>query len=232
MKGKFTAVLFILVFVLLAALVFTILSGLDRGAPAVPSPTPASDVGGTVNIVPADTSTTPYLIPSAAPTPVPASVPTPVPTLPPTPTPLPTTVPTTVPVQTTLTSGSFSSQTGTWLNITADWSVEALDQNRVTVTVSVSATSYALHYASFPRSLNISLDGQYVSLDPPAITYDGGGMAVHALGTTSFTIDLPANSSKVLALQVEWQFNGEMGGPNGRMVLPVIECGGSINVVR
>ena len=241
MKGKFTAVLFILTFILIAAIVFTVLSGLDRIRAPEPSPTPTSDAGAeAVNIVPADANTTPYLIPSTEPTPAPTPAatiaptpaPTPVPTLPPAPTPLPTTAPTTVPVSTTLASGSFSSQTNSWLNITADWSVEVLDVDRVTVTVSVSATSFALHYAAFPRSLNISLDGQYVSLDPPSITYDGGEQAVHALGTTSFTVQLPANSSKVLALQVEWQFNGEMGGPNGRQMLPVIECGGSINVTR
>ncbi len=236
MKGKFTAVLFILVFILIAAAVFTVLSGLDRVLPAPPTPTP---VNGTT-VVPADSATAPYIVPGSVstadatppPTVIPTATPVLPPTAPPTPTPLPTTAPTTVPVQTTLTSGSFSSQTGTWLNITADWSVVGLDQDRVTVTVNVSATSYALHYSAFPKTLNISLDGQYVSLDPPAITYDGGEMAVHALGTTSFTVDLPANSSKVLALQVEWQFNGEMGGPNGRMMLPVIECGGAISVSR
>ena len=93
--------------------------------------------------------------------------------------------------------------------------------------------SYALHYVAFPRTLNISLDGQYVSLDPPTINYDGGDQAVHALGTTTFTVELPANSSKALTLQVEWQFNGEMGSPGGnRILLPVIECGGAINITR
>ncbi len=238
MKGKFTAVLFILIFILIAAAVFTVLTGLDRGLPARPTPTPASDPA---NAAP-NAAQTPYAIATPAPTSgvplvtvtptIQTPAPTPVPTQAPAPTPLPTTAPTTVPVQTTLTSGSFSSQTGTWLNITADWSVVSLDQNRVQVTVSVSAVSFALHYTAFPRSLNISLDGQYVSLDPPSIVYDGGEQAVHALGTTSFTVELPANSSKALALQVEWQFNGEMGGPNGRMQLPVVECGGTINVVR
>ena len=236
MKGKFTAVLFILIFILIAAAVFTVLSGLDRVLPAPPTPTP---VNGTT-VVPADSATAPYIVPGsvstadATPPPIVILTATPVlpPTAPPTPTPLPTTAPTTVPVQTTLTSGSFSSQTGTWLNITADWSVVGLDQNRVTVTVNVSATSFALHYSAFPKTLNISLDGQYVSLDPASITYDGKEQAVSPLGTTNFTVELPANSSKAMTLQVEWQFNGEMGGPNGRMVLPTIECGGIINVTR
>ena len=117
--------------------------------------------------------------------------------------------------------------------IAADWSAKALSQDHVEVTVSVTAVSYALHYVAYPRSLNISLDGQYVSIDPPSITYDGGDQAVHVLGTTSFTVDLPANSSKAMLLQVEWQFNGEMGSPSGeRIMLPVIECGGTINLAR
>ena len=234
MKGKLTAVLIILIFIVIAALVFTVLSTVDKRLASTPEPSP---------VVTAAPQTTPYTVPTPIPataapvatpepvvTPAPTPVPTPVPVA--SPTPLPTTAPTTVPVQTTLTSGSFSSDTGTWLNITADWSVTALDQNRVQVTVSVAATSFALETAALPRTINISLDGQYVSLDAPAIYYDGHDQVVSPLGTTNFTVELPANSSKVLALQVEWQFNGEMGGPNGRMQLPVIECGGSISVSR
>ena len=231
MKGKFTAVLLIIVFILLAAVVFTFFTSLDKrlSNTAIPTPPP-------LNAAPAATAAPqepPYYIP-ATPAPTPVPTPTPAPTPAPTvvPTPLPTTAPTTVPVNTTLASGSFSSQTGSWLNITADWSVTTLDAQRVQLTVSVSAVSYALHYEAFPRSLNVSLDGQYVSLDPASITYDGKEQAVSPLGTTNFTVELPANSSKAMTLQVEWQFNGEMGGPNGRMVLPTIECGGIINVTR
>ena len=39
---------------------------------------------------------------------------------------------------------------------------------------------------------------------------------------------LSANSSRAMALQVEWQYNGSYGG----VELPVLECGGSINVSR
>ena len=40
------------------------------------------------------------------------------------------------------------------------------------------------------------------------------------------------NSSKALALQVEWHFNGSYGGPNGPQELYAIECGGTINLSR
>ena len=69
-------------------------------------------------------------------------------------------------------------------------------------------------------------------VSPQDFMRPGHEQVVSSLGTTNFTVELPANSSKSMSLQVEWQFNGEMGGPNGRMELPVIECGGTINVTR
>ena len=236
MKGKFTAVLFIIVFILIAAVVFTFLSSLDKKANGSPAAEPTNEVIAAT----AQPVTTPFAAPVAtqtltpvtpAPTPVPAA---PVATLPPVtpvpaaPTPLPTTVPTSVPVITSLSSGSFSSDTGTGLNITADWTVQSLDQEQVSVTVTVSVISFTLQTQALPNSVNIGLDGNYVSLDAPAIFYDGGGQVRSALASHTFTVPLSANSSRAMALQVEWQYNGSYGG----VELPVLECGGSINVSR
>ena len=235
MKGKFTAVLFIIVFILIAAVVFTFLSSLDKKAD---NDTPAADPTNDVVVTTAQPVTTPFAAPvttqtpmAPVATPVPEVAATPVPVITPAPvmpTPLPTTVPTTVPTLTNLTSGSFTSDTGTGLNISADWNVQTLNQDQVTVTVSVSVLSYTLHTQANPYSVNIGLDDQYVSLEAPAINYDGGGQVRSALATQSFTVDLPANSSRAMILQVEWQFNGSYGSVD----LPVIECGGTINVSR
>ena len=234
MKGKFTAVLFIIVFILIAAVVFTFLSSLDKKTNDTPAVEPTNDVIVTT----AQPVTTPFAAPvttqtpmAPVTTPIPESVATPVPVITPapvTPTPLPTTVPTTVPTVTNLNSGSFTSDTGTGLNISADWNVLTLNPDQVTVTVSVSVLSYTLHTQANPYSVNIGLDDQYVSLEAPAINYDGGGQVRSALATQSCTVDLPANSSRSMVLQVEWQFNGTYG----EVELPVIECGGTINVSR
>ena len=234
MKGKFTAVLFIIVFILIAAVVFTFLASLDKKTNDTPAVEPTNDVIVTT----AQPVTTPFAAPvttqtpmAPVTTPIPESVATPVPVITPapvTPTPLPTTVPTTVPTVTNLNSGSFTSDTGTGLNISADWNVLTLNPDQVTVTVSVSVLSYTLHTQANPYSVNIGLDDQYVSLEAPAINYDGGGQVRSALATQSFTVDLPANSSRSMVLQVEWQFNGTYG----EVELPVIECGGTINVSR
>ena len=251
MKGKFTAVLFILIFILIAAVVFTVLSSLDNrrstaaepvptaeATPAVPvttpfaapmnTPVPTPVVTLPPTPAPTLTPVTPQpTLPVSAPTtaPITTPVPTPVATLP---TPAPITEPFAAPVQTTLSSGSFRSETGTGLNIVADWSAAALDENQVDVTVSVSAVSYMLYTQALSGSLKIALNDSYVSLDAPAIHYDGPGQAASALGTCHFTVNLPANSSGTYPLRVEWHFNGSYGGTE----LLVIECGGVIALSR
>ena len=241
MKGKFRAVLFILLFVLIAAAVFTVLTGLyNRLNLTGTAPTPELVVNAPTPMptVQAAPVTTPFAAPVSTPVPTPVVTPaatmppsvtlSPVVTAPPVSTPLPTTVPTTAPVPMTLSSGSFRSDTGTALNIVADWSTQSIDQNRVQVTVSVSALSFALHTQTLPNAVNIALDGQYVSLEAPEINYDGGEQMVTPLASRSFTVELPVNSSRALSLQVEWQFNGVYGGTE----LPVIECGGTISIAR
>ena len=59
MRGKFTAVLFILVFILIAAGVFTALSGLDNLRAAQATPTPASGGTGSDSFVVTNPQTTP-----------------------------------------------------------------------------------------------------------------------------------------------------------------------------
>lgn len=231
MKGKLTAILFILFFVLIAAAVFMILTNMDMKNKAVASATP--EPTQEVVIVTAEPTATPA--PTPVPTPAPTPVTTPVPTA--APTAAPVTTPYLAPAGTSLASGSFRSDTSSYLNIVADWEAKVLDSERVSVTVTVSTESYALHTQALPKTLNLSLDGQYVSLDAPSITYDPvendpNPLRKNLLGSQTFTVDMGANSSRALALQVEWHFNGSYGGPNGPQELYAIECGGTISLSR
>lgn len=229
MKGKLTAILFILFFILIAAVVFLILTNLDLKNQAASTPAPTQEV-----VVMTAEPTLPPAPQTQAPaaTPAPTPVPTPVPT--PAPTPVPVTTPYAAPVQSALASGSFRSETGSKLNLVADWDAKTLDAGRVQVTVTVSAESYALETQALARTLNISLDGQYVSLDVPGISYHDQPLAKNLLGSHSFTVELPENSSKALTLQVEWHFNGSYSSLYGGepVALSVIECGGTLNLSR
>ncbi len=238
MKGKLTAVLFILVFILIAAGVFTVLTRLDdvyhftgssTPEPAVATPTPAAAPMTTPFAAPVNTPVPTPVVPPAltpAPTLAPAPVVTPGPMS--VPTTAPTTVPTTAPMPSSLGSGVFSSNTGALLDVQAEWSAQTLNDNQVQVTVTVSAVSFGLHTQVLTNAVNIALDGQYVSLEQPRIDYDGGTQVTTKLATHSFTVDLPRNSSRALLLQVEWQYNGSYHG----VELPILECGGTINLAR
>ncbi len=233
MKRTFTALLFVLAFIVIAAGVFLILTRFDEIYHFTGSPTPE-----VVSVTPTPYTapvTTPFAAPATpVPTPVPMPALTPAPTLAPAPvstpapTPLPTTAPTSVPYPSSLGSGSFRSETGTGLDVLAEWSVQTLSDSQVQVSVTVSAVSFGLHTQSLPNAVNIALDGQYVSLEQPRIDYDGGSQITTPMATQRFTVDLARNSSRALLLQVEWQFNGSYHG----VELPVLECGGTLNISR
>lgn len=234
MKGKITAVLFIIVFILMVAVVCTFLTGWDRSDPASPSDTadPAGNADITLITPPAETASSTQEPSSTAPIVVVApsdSTPPPVSTPAPTPTPA-TTI---APVQpsysgTDLGSGSFRSSTGAKLDIQADWSAKTISSSQIEVTVTISLDSYSLHLQAVPNSVNVNLDGQYVSLNAPAVDYDGSALINTVLATKTFTVDLAEGQSDNLSLAVEWHF----GGTYGDVELPSIECGGTISLSR
>ena len=211
MKNKLVAVLFIVVFVLLVAVIFSLLN----------------DGQDTTNIddVRLNATETQSPVVTALPTFAPAEA-TAEPTLLPLPTEAPT--PTPVPVGTDLGSSSFESTSPVQgLNIVADWSAKTVDDSTVAVTVTVSTMSYSLHLEP-ARSVNITLAGQYATLDVGAVTYDGSSMAKNELASTTFNVDLPVGSSNSYTLAVEWHF----GGAYMNTPIDVLECGGNITLVR
>lgn len=229
MKNKLVVVLFIVVFVLLVAVICSLLtddqgvSDIDDIRLSTASPSASAGTGVVTSIA------TPTPTPSGAATPTPSLLP--LPTAEPTPTPSPTPVPTPTPTPagTELGSGSFSGSSGApiTLNLIADWSAKTVDANTVAVTVTVSAESYQLHLSA-TKSLHVSLNGEYVTLDVPELTYDESTLAKNELASTTINIDLPEGSSNSYTLAVEWQFGGVYGG----VEVPVVECGGTISLSR
>ena len=233
MRGKSAVVLFVVVFLLVAAVIGTYLSEAPSKQPATGPSAPGNDVV----IIPAETVSVPTAAPTYAPAPtifVPTPAPTPIPT--PVPTPAPTPEPTVVipspPVEAaigvSLGSGSYHSETGVGLNIRADWSAVTVSDTQVDVTVAVSVDSYSLHCQASPYSVNVSLAGQYVSLDAPAIDYDGTAAINTKLASRTFTVNLSPGQSDSFHLDVAWSF----GGVYQEMELPSIECGGDILLSR
>ncbi len=135
---------------------------------------------------------------------------------------------TVLPTGTTLGSGTFRSETGASINIHADWTAAVSGEKTADVTVTVYVDSYSLFTSASPEILNISLDGQYVSLASPAIEYDGNTQISTLINSRTFTVNLSAGEIRSLPLQVVWMYRGTYGG----MQIDVIECGGTITVSR
>ena len=232
MKGKLIAVLFVIVFVLLIAVVFSLLT--DNASPTDINSYRLQASDGSGGIV-KDIETPPPVyktpeptlaLPTAPPTPTP--IPTPVPT--PAPTPVPTPPP--VPVNTVLGSGSFESSTGTFLDVVADWTATVVSDSLVDVTITVSSRSYALDYTGYPNAVHISLGDKFENCAASDVRYDGKSIALNTLAT--HTISVPLNpGTNTYPLQVVWDFKGTIGSmTRGPVQLDSLECGGTIQFTK
>lgn len=235
-KGRIKAVLFIIVFLLVIAVAVNLLMDMqsERKADATPTDDPyANTVTPSVETQPAieTAQPTPAIAPSTAPTAthVPA---TQVPTQAPTPTPVPTATPEPVqpviPQGEVIGSGSFTSDTGTPLNLRADWTATVLDAEHVEVTVNVYLVSYQIEVRELYNAVNVSVGDQYASADSPAIKWENNTRLETLLASTVHTLSLPSGSSASFPLAAQYQF----GGTYSKVDLPVIECGGTIELSR
>lgn len=245
--GKIKAVLFIIVFLLVVALVCAWVTGGEAPGkvtessndpiviPIVPTD-PNNPRPTTAPAVPTPGVTASPSAPSTGATPAPGNVEIPTPTA--TPEPAPTQVPhntpdpnaTAAPQVTTapssgnpIATGSFASKTGTGLDMRADWSVVITGANTATVTVNVYSVSYSLYLNENDYGLKISLGNQYTSAATPSLSYDGSSQKATLIGTKSFSVDT-SKGAVSLPLAVEWHYMGSYGG----VEIDVIECGGKI----
>ena len=229
-KGRIKAVLFIIVFLLVIAVAVNLLMDMqsEKKAEATPTNDPyANTVTPSVETQPAleTPQPTPAIEPSVAPTPA-----APVPTATPTPIPTATTEPVqpVIPQGEVIGSGSFTSDTGTPLNLRADWTATVLDSERVEVTVNVYLVSYQIEVRELYNAVNVSVGDQYASADSPAIKWESNTRLETLLASTVHTLSLPSGSSASFPLAAQYQF----GGTYSKVELPVIECGGTIELSR
>ena len=135
----------------------------------------------------------------------------------------------TIPTGTVIASGSFRSDTGTALNIHADWTASISNAQTVDIAVTVYADHYELYTTANPNILQISVDGQYVSLGSPAIDYNGlNGLAMTEINSRTFSVSLASGEIRTIPVEVVWQYRGTYSG----VELSTIECGGNITVSR
>ena len=247
-KNSTTVLLMLLVFLIVVAAVTVFLTRLDRSSvrvnpydtaasvadPAVTFEVPSPE--SSIEAADAETPATVFATTSAAET-----VPTPTAAIEENPArlsdrnpnpadPRPTTVSSdrssaSAPVGTNIGRGSFRSDTGTALNIQADWSAVVSGKDSAYITVTVYADCYSLYTTATPGALRIALGGQYASLAYPDIARDNtretGSIEINS-GT--FTVPLASLEHHEIPLDVAWQFRGSYSGVS----LDTIGCSGNL----
>lgn len=137
------------------------------------------------------------------------------------PTPSPTPTPTPTPAA-QATSGSFKSDTGTGLNIVADWTLTPNGDGTSTLELKLSAESYSLYTVDSWHAAKLELGGSSWEFDTKAVEYDGPGIGTNELGSLKVTVNssvLPATAT------LTWNFQGSYGGTE----LPKIVATGTIS---
>ena len=129
-------------------------------------------------------------------------------------------------------TGTFVSDSGTWLNIHADWSVKTISTSQIEVTVTVYVDHQSLFTGAIDDSVGIQVDGQYVTFNSPKINYDKNDPKMTELASHTFTVDLAQGESRNIGINVAWGYGGEYGSPKGRVKIDSLECGGTVAVTR
>ena len=230
-KRRIKAVIFILLFLLVMAVAVNLLLDMEKdkrevvhlpSESAAPAPTEAP--------APTPVPATPAPTPVPTPTPEPTRDPyidtpaTPVPTL----QPLPTPTGTPTPEGEELGTGTFRSETGVGLNVRAEWTANVMDAKHVRVTMQIWLDSYSLHLIQVNNCVNVSVGESYVTANAPAVDIDDNSAHQTLLATTEHVVNLADGESRSFPVQVEYQF----GGTYQQQELPVIECGGAIELKR
>ena len=134
-----------------------------------------------------------------------------------------------IPTGTSLGSGAFRSDSGTSINIHADWNAVVSGTNTVDITVTAYVDSYSLYTTASPDVLNIAVDGQYFSLASPAIEIPTTTQPISTkINSRTVTVTLSGGETRNIPVEVIWHYRGTYGGT----YLDSIECGGNITLSR
>ncbi|MBR3474791.1 MAG: hypothetical protein IKH34_06965 [Oscillospiraceae bacterium] len=131
---------------------------------------------------------------------------------------------------------TFYSDSGTFLNIHADWEAVAVSPDQVEITVTVYADHQSIQNPAQQDNVHIRLDDQYVTMGSPELKQTSNDMTSSQLGSHSFTIDLKPGETKTVTVDAVWEYGGTYGSMEGgnyhRVQIDSIECGGGIRLSR
>lgn len=102
-------------------------------------------------------------------------------------------------------TGSFTSSTGTQLNLLVNWMVQTDGYGQKTLYVDVNTTSYSLY--SNGGGVELTVNGMVYTATAASVNYGGNSMVTNRLASFS----IPGVSGAV-SLSAVWHFNGSYSG--------------------
>ncbi len=204
----------------LALLLALTLCGCWKKPEPSPAPLPDNTPARGETVTTATPGPEPTVTPMATPEPMETFQPAPENTAQPTPEPLPEETPEPVIVNpSVLASGTFRSDTGTPLNLIADWRAAAIDDSTARITITLSLESYSLDIGE-RRSNILTFNGEdyYFMTDPLEI--EGGDFVKTQIYVWSKEVPL---SKLSFELAVSWNLKGSYS----KKEMDTIELSGS-----
>lgn len=196
-KGSPAGLLMALLILLLLIIALIVVLRSCSPEQAAPTPTP-----------PAAATETPAAPATATATAEPTQ--TPEPTVAPTPAGTETPAPTAIPPATA--TGSIRSDTGTDLNLAADWEAYSAGDGNITLAVTLYAESYSLTCRAIPDGATVTIDGTAIVFDTAAVDYSGDALHKNELGSVSMTMPLGEDGTLTVPLSAVWDFGGSYSG--------------------
>ena len=146
-----------------------------------------------------------------APTEAPTATPSPTPAPSPTPTPEPSPSSEPAPAAELTASGSFSSDTGTGLNIVVDWSAGKVEEGFVVMDVVLYVDSMSLNLSSIYNGATLTINGDKFTFTTPVLDIEGDGPSKSELCRTHIKLPYSEGGMSV-PIEAVWNFNGSYSG--------------------
>lgn len=106
-------------------------------------------------------------------------------------------------------NGSFSSNTGTALNLVVNWQANTRPTGEVDITFDICVTSYEFYTDNIPYGLLLTVEDAVYTLTSAAVAYDGQALKSSTLAT--YTATLPSGSTTA-EVSVKWNYEGSYSG--------------------
>jgi|GEM_PF-3261097 len=112
-----------------------------------------------------------------------------------------------IPVKTS--TGNFSSNTGTALNLVVNWKAATRPTGEIDITFDIGVSSYAFYTDSLPNGILLTVEDAAYTLTSAAVAYDGQTLKTTTLAT--YTATLPPDT-QTADVSVKWNYSGAYSG--------------------